>query len=381
MGGEGKILRGQSSESDPRAAVQEFHAAVAQDDIALVVFFCSSAYDLKALAEEMNLRFTGARVVGCTSAGEIGPVGYIERSLTGASFPSSEFSVEVAHMDDLEHFLMSEGQDVSRALVREMESRPSGLGTGDSFALLLIDGLSLREEQVARAFQNGLGAIRLFGGSAGDDMKFERTLVFYDGAFRENAAVLAMMTTALPFKIFRTQHFVTENERLVVTEADAAHRIVREINGLPAAAEYARIVGVSVEELRPALFAANPVVVVIDGTDYVRSIQKVNDDGSLTFYSAIDEGLVLRVARGGDLIANLNQAFAALREEVGPPQLVIACDCILRNLEITQKGLKDDVGEIMRRNDVIGLSTYGEQIDGVHVNQTLTGIAIGCPRA
>jgi hypothetical protein len=381
LGSEGEIRRGQSKAPDSRAAVREFHAAIAQDDIALVVFFCSAAYDLKALAEEMNLRFAGVRVVGCTSAGEIGPAGYIEHSLTGASFPASEFSVEIAYMADLEHFLMSEGQAASRALVSQGESRPSGVGPDNSFALLLIDGLSLREEQVARAFQNGLGGIRLFGGSAGDDMKFEHTLVFYDGAFHENATVLVLMTTALPFKIFRTQHFVTEMERLVVTEADAAHRIVREIDGLPAATEYARIVGVSVEELRPALFAANPVVVVIDGTDYVRSIQKVTDDGSLTFYSAIDEGLVLRVARGVDLTKNLSQAFDALREEVGPPQLVIVCDCILRKLEMTQEGTKDDVGDIMRRNNAIGLNTYGEQIDGVHVNQTLTGIAIGYPRA
>jgi len=37
----------------------------------------------------------------------------------------------------------------------------------------------------------------------------------------------------------------------VVTEADPAKRIVKEINGLPAAEEYARLVGVDVHELTP----------------------------------------------------------------------------------------------------------------------------------
>ena len=101
----------------------------------------------------------------------------------------------------------------------------------------------------------------------------------------------------------------------------------------------------------------------------------------MTFFSAIDEGLVFRVARGVDLLGNLNRAFADLRKDIGPPQLTIACDCILRNLEITQRGLKESVGNIMRENNAVGFSTYGEQIDGVHVNQTLTGIAIGYPRA
>ena len=377
MDGQGEIRRGQSCATDAREAAREFHAAVAQDNAALVVFFCSSTYDLPVLADELNRLFVGLPLIGCTTAGEIGPAGYREHSLTGMSFPSGHTTVLVTRIDDLEHFSMSEGQAVSRALLRELELRDPQAGPENSFALLLVDGLSLREEQVARALQNGLGKVRLFGGSAGDDLKFERTLVFSDGAFRANAAVLALCTTDLPFKVFRTQHFVRAEERLVVTDADPARRIVNEINGLPAATEYARLIGVQVGDLRPEVFAASPVVVLIDGTDYVRSIQKANEIGSLTFYSAIDTGIVLRVARGVDLIANLQTKFEEIRAEIGPPQLVIACDCILRNLEMTRNGLRENVEKILQRNQAIGFSTYGEQIDGVHVNQTLTGIAIG----
>jgi len=132
-----------------------------------------------------------------------------------------------------------------------------------------------------------------------------------------------------------------------------------------------------VHELNAKRFAASPVVVVIDGTDYVRSIQKANADGSLTFLCAIEEGLVLRVAHGVDVVNNLELAFDKIRAEIGPFQLVFACDCILRNLEISQDGLKDRVEEIFRRNNTIGFSSYGEQFHGVHVNQTLTGVAIG----
>ena len=381
MDAKDSIRRGQSTATDSRSAARELHGAIAQDNAELIIFFCSSEYDLDALADEMNRLFTGVPVVGCTSAGEIGPSGYRDRSLSGISFPASAFTAVIASMDDLANFNITEGQAAGHALLQELRKLAPDAGPDDSFAFLLIDGLSVREEQAARAFQNGIGKIRLFGGSAGDDVQFKSTWVFHDGAFHPNASALILVTTSLPFKIFRTQHFVCEEERLVVTEADAARRIVKEINGLPAAAEYARLVGVAVEDLRPSLFASSPVVVVIDGTDYVRSIQKMNEDGSLTFFSAIDEGLVFRVARGVDLLGNLNRAFADLRKDIGPPQLTIACDCILRNLEITQRGLKESVGNIMRENNAVGFSTYGEQIDGVHVNQTLTGIAIGYPRA
>ena len=371
----GRIRSGQSCAADAATAVAEFCAAVGQPDMGLVVFFCSSDYDLAVVAAEMNRRFAGVAVVGCTSAGEIGPAGYRDHSLTGFSLPGGACAAATGLLGRLQEFDMTNGHAFARDLAEQLDER--GVGLDHRFAFLLIDGLSVREEAVAQTCQAGLGLIPLFGGSAGDDLHFARTWVFHDGAFHGDAAVLMLVATSFPLKIFKTQHFVCDDERLVVTEADPATRTVKEINGLPAVDEYARLVGVEVEDLDPAAFAAAPVVVVIDGTDYVRSIQKVNPDGSLTFYSAIDEGLVLRIARGVGFVDNLEKAFAALRAEVGSPQLVIACDCILRNLEATNNRLKAQVGDIFRANHAVGFSTYGEQFQGIHVNQTLTGVAIG----
>jgi len=237
--------------------------------------------------------------------------------------------------------------------------------------------LSVREEPVTRVFQHALGSLPLVGGSAGDGLSFGSTHIYFEGRFSTDSALLILVTTHLPFRLFKTQHFVATHERLVVTEADTALRVVKEINGLPAAQEYARILGIEVDDLDPSRFASWPIVVMIDGTNYVRSIQKANRDGSLTFFCAIESGLVLRVAKGVDLLTNLEQTFAQLRTEIGPPQLVLVCDCILRKLEILQSNLKNRVGDVFRRNNTIGFNTYGEQFHGVHVNQTLVGIAIG----
>jgi hypothetical protein len=368
----------QTSATDARQAVQEFHAAVAQPAMALVVFFCSSVYDLDALAAEMKHRFGDVPVIGCTTAGEIGPNGYQEHGLAGASFASGACSVVTQSLQRLQQFDIAQGQAFSQALLQRLEHQAPLANADNSFAFLLIDGLSVREEIVARTLQNALGKLPLFGGSAGDGLKFSKTHVYHDGVFDTDSAVLALVSTPLPFRLFKTQHFVTTSERLVVTEADAAIRVVKEINGLPAAQEYARILGVAMGDLDPMSFATSPVVVLIDGADYVRAIQKVNPDGSLTFYCAIDEGLVLRVAKGVNLVENLEQTFAQIRAEIGPPQLVLGCDCILRNVEMTKDHLKERVADIFQANNTVGFSTYGEQFKGVHVNQTLTGIAIGC---
>lgn len=362
---------------DTRTAVREFYAGVRQPNMALVVFFCSIQYDLEIVADEMNQLFAGVPIAGCTTAGEIGPAGYRNHSLSGVSFSASACSVVVGHLDQLQRFEYAKGKHIAQSLLMQMESQASENMYHNSFAFLLIDGLSRREESVARALQSALGQIPLFGGSAGDDLQFAHTWVFHDGKFHCDSAILLLIHTNIPFKIFKTEHFVCEVERLVVTEADAGMRVIKEINGLPAADEYARAIGVPVHDLTPQCFAAAPVVVAINGTSYVRSIQKANQDGSLAFYCAIDEGLVLRAVRGVDLIGNLQQALDSLRVSLGPLQLVIACDCVHRNLELTQKGLKDEASDIFCSNHTVGFSTYGEQYRGMHVNQTLTGIAFG----
>jgi len=371
------IRRGHSLATDARQAVREFRAAVARPDTALVLFFCSSEYDLDALAEEMRLAFPETQVVGCTTAGEIGPGGYRDHSLAGASFSAAGFSAVSGCIDNLQGFEIAEGDAFAQDLLQKLESREAGAGAVNSFGLLLIDGLSAREEPVTRSLQSALGKVPMVGGSAGDGERFGSTHVYFEGRFHAHAAVLTLVSTRFPFKLFKTQHFVATGTRMVVTAADITTRIVREINGLPAAEEYARVIGIEARDLDPMRFAAWPVVVMIDGTNYVRSIQKANPDGSLTFFCAIEEGLVLRVAKGVDLLANLEEAFAAVRAEIGAPQLVLGCDCILRKLEIQQSPDKDRIEDILLSNHAVGFNTYGEQYQGVHVNQTLTGIAIG----
>jgi hypothetical protein len=372
-----RILTGHSFAKDPRVAVQEFHAAVSGPNLTLVIFFCSSHYDLETLASEMNALFPNVTVVGCTTAGEIGPAGYRDYSLSGASFPASSCLAIAGHYDELQQFEYDKGYDFVNSLLQQLEDQRPDVGPKNSFAFMLIDGLSKREEPVVNTFQKALGNIGLFGGSAGDDQIFKQTWVFCDGAFRTDSVALILINTIYPFKLFKAQHFISSQERLVVTKADLPQRTVIEINGLPAAEEYARLLGTSVEHLDATQFAANPVVVRINGIDYVRAINRANPDRSLTFYCAIDKGIVLRMAHGVNFIPNLEQTFASIRTEIGPLQFTLACDCLLRQLEMIDNSFKGAVEEIFKKNNVIGFSTYGEQFMGVHINQTITGLAIG----
>lgn len=371
------VRRAVSHATDPVAAVAELHAGLDQPDVSLAVAYFAPELDRAVLAAELRRRFGSMPLIGCTTAGEITPEGYLAGTLTGFSVASPRFYAMSRRIDGLGAFRFAETQLATEQMLGKLAQRGTRPTAANTFAFLLVDGLSNQEESLVSAVSRGLGEIRLFGGSAADGTRFGSTAVLHEGELHSDAAVLTLVQTDLPFTVFKTQHFEASEEKMVVTEASPGQRLVTEINGEPAGREYARMVGLEVEELTPLIFAEYPVVVRLGGQPYVRSIQKVNADESLTFFCAIDEGIVLTVARRTDIVEDLSRAFADVRARVGPPQLVLGCDCILRNLECEQRGVKDEVGRIFVDNNVVGFATYGEQFNALHVNQTFTGVAIG----
>jgi len=59
--------------------------------------------------------------------------------------------------------------------------------------------------------------------------------------------------------------------------------------------------------------------------------------------------------------------------------LIIACDCVLRRLEAELRGQDAELAAYMASNAVVGFNTYGEQFNGMHINQTFTGVAFAYP--
>ena len=373
-----EILRAQSHSPDAQTAVTELKAQFRNGSPAsLILFFCSCSYDLQQLAESFNTLFPDIQVVGCTAAGEIGPEGYLEHSLTAVLFPKDEFDVVSSSLSQLSDFSETKGTQFVQNLVPQLTALAHDSHNRYSFAMQLIDGLSKKEELISHCFQKALGRIPLFGGSAADNLKFAHTYVFHRGKFFENSCVLILFNTDRPFRLFKTQHFSGTSAPLVVTAADIANRTIIELNGLPAAHIYAQQIGCSVEQLNAQVFATSPVVIKMNGNEYVRSIQKMHADGSLQLYCAIDEGVVLRVANSVNLTTDLDQQFEKLQTALGDISLTLVCDCILRRTDIVNTQQLPAVSDVFLRNRTSGFSSFGEQFGGLHLNQTCTGIAFG----
>ncbi len=101
-------------------------------------------------------------------------------------------------------------------------------------------------------------------------------------------------------------------------------------------------------------FAAYPLAVKIGGEYFCRSISRLKPDGALTFFCAIDEGVVLTLAQPRDIVGDTDRV-AGIDETLGGIDLVIGFDCVLRRLDAESRQVRHQLAELYRRYDVVGL--------------------------
>jgi len=374
------VLAVETKASTPAGAAAELASVLPASGLAAVLVFVSPRYDPQRFAAEMTARFMGTPVFGCTTAGEIALNGWDENSVVALGFSAADFNVTAHPIQGLSSSRIEDHRSMG-ADIRHRLFRHDGNDDGERcFGLLLIDGMCQREEVVLAAIHASLGHMPLVGGSAADGLRFERSWVYFGGRAHTDAAVLLVFKTSLPFLIFSSNTCEPCTEKMVVTEADPDRRTVSELNAEPAAAEYSRMAGISGGELDLPAFASHPVLVRIGDAHYARSIRRVDADGTLHFASAIDKGLVLTVATLGDPIDPTSDLFAQIQEQIGEVSLYIGFESVQRRMGVECQ-CDRGMSELYRAHRVFGCNTYGELYGPMHINGTLTGVAIGAPRA
>ena len=358
-----------------RDVANEILANVKCDEIELLLFHTSTLFDLDTVAKEISARFPHVNIVGCTSAGEFNKNGYGTEKLLAVAFLKNEFSIATALVPNLGEVNFDEAHDIASGLRRALQGRERRYDTEQHFVISVLDGLTRHEEHFLETFATAFGNIPHLGGSAGDDLKLEATYVFYNGEFHRDAAVLLLVGTGKPFTVFSIDHINSPVSKLVVTHADPESRTVYEINGEPAAQYYASLLGMKAEDLTPDVFSMFPLAVMVGGKYFIRSIQKVDlATNAITFYCAVDIGIILTFVQLGDCIEALESNLDKLRAQLGEPEFVYACDCFLRRLEIQQGKNDHEIRRLQQRYNVAGFNAYGEHIHSVHLNQTFTGV-------
>lgn len=347
---------------------------VGQPGIGLTLLFLGDIVEPERFCAEFSARLKGATVLGVSSAAEIGPGGYMQRSVVGVSFHREDLHFAFAVLESLPSTGIRQVQRFASTLRDELRSRTPLMTPENSFALMLVEGIS---EHIAHAFHDGLDGLRLVGGTASTAPSAKQSSLFVDGRWVHDAAALVVASTAFPFEIFKAQHYGAGSPPLIVTGAIPEQRIVTELNGLPAAREYARAIGLDPAAISTGVFATHPLICRLGNTCFVRSIRRAAPEGALTFFCSVEEGTVLRPALLQSMTESLCDTFASIRESLGEPSVTLGFDCVLRHTEMLSSDSVRDIERILLRMKTVGFSTFGEQYCGMHVNQTMTGIVFG----
>jgi hypothetical protein len=361
------IMTAFSDKTDIQEAVEDIQTQLGDFETKLLIFFASSSVTPDKIADRMEAAFPRAETFGCSTSGEIVTGKMLTNSIVAMAFNRQAIkNSKVEVLDDLNN----ESHRAFNAFERHFDKPMSKMDPKQYVGIILIDGLCGKEEQIMDRIGDFTN-VNFIGGSAGDDLKFNATYVYANGKSYTNAAVLAILEPSAEFSFVKTQSFCPLQQTLLVTKANESNREILEFNNKPAAQAYAEALGTTVADA-PNHFMHNPVGVVYEGEPFVRSPQQIKDN-SIIFYCGVKEGIELTLLESTDIIASTKEALDSVKSELGGISGIINFNCILRTLELREKGLTDSYGALFSDVPTIGFSTYGEQFIG-HINQTATMI-------
>lgn len=366
------ILTACSSMNTVDEAIADIVKQMGLFEAEMVLFFASTKYFPDSVSRKMQDAFPMAQVFGCSTAGEITSGAMLNDSIVamawdGQALKDAKIEV-VGNLQDENSVRTAFSSFESYFKVPMAEMDP-----GEYVGIILVDGLSGVEEGLMETIGD-LTNVTFIGGSAGDDLKFASTHLFAHGKSYSNSAVLALLKPGIGFTFIKTQSFRDLGKSLEVTKAVEEKREVLEFNNKPAAVAYAELLGVPTEEA-PKHFMHNPIGLVIDDEPYVRSPQQISGE-SMRFYCGVKEGMELSILESTDIIGDTKKALDQAKEELGGISGIVNFNCILRTLELKQKNLAGEYGELFSPYCTVGFSTYGEQYIG-HINQTATMLVFG----
>ena len=349
-------------------ALADLEAQLAGVDPRLILFFASTCHNPDSLSERMQDNFPNALVVGCSTAGEIVSGQMLANAIVAMAFSGqslSDVKIEIVEEPASPHAVRA----AFDSFARYFREPAAAMDPAKYVGIVLADGLGGAEETLLETIGD-LTNVTFIGGSAGDDLRFSGTRLYAHGNCYTSGAALILLKPTVPFTCIKTQSFNDLGRPLTVTMANEAKREVLEFDGRPAAVAYAEALGTTVENAANR-FIANPLGLIIDGEPFVRSPQQIKADNRMSFYCGVREGMTLSLLQSTDIIADTRAAIDQARQELGGISAIINFNCILRTMELKQRGLSQEYGRLFADIPTIGFSTYGEQYIG-HLNQTAT---------
>lgn len=371
-----------STAPDTAAAIHEVAGELMPVSPTVIFVFHGTAHSGGEVSQAFTAAFPGVTVVGCTTMGEISPLGMVESSITALAI-GKPCRVAAERIVDLDSFRFEDGAQLMGRLAGTLGMETEALTSDRHVVLTLTDGLSSNEEQVFASLAEAVPSLGLVGGSAGDDFELIGTHCFVGSDAGGGGAVVILMEPGVAFKPFATHEYEAGGEELVVTGADPERRLLTELNGWPAVRELSRISGIPEEDYLSdgelASSAPTQFGFLAGDAIYIRGIMAIQPEG-LVLAAAVEEGMLLHACNSCGLVETTKTGVGSAIAGLGvPPAGLLLFNCGGRLNLARREGRLDALYGAMTPVPAAGFHTYGEHFGGVLVTYTLTGIAFGMP--
>ena len=312
----------------------------------------------KEWVDQVRKWYPSAKLVGGSSSGSISGIRVSDETIVVTGVWLEKSRIEMVHVE-------VEGMDKSQSLGEKLAGELPHEGL--RHVIVVSDGLNVNGSSLVKGLNESLPeGVAVTGGLAGDQDKFEETVVVVDGEV-ETKQVVAVGLYGNDLKVgygsmggwdpFGVVRMVTKSEGNVLYELD----------GQPALELYKTYLGEDAKNL-PGSALLFPLNLIQEGSDpLVRTVLAVDDEkGSMTFAGDLPKGSKVQLMRSNfeRLIDGADGAAGMTREGMGEfqAQLILLVSCVGRKLVLKQRveeeleAVKGRLGEVT----MTGYYSYGE---------------------
>jgi hypothetical protein len=373
------------------AAGEEIGASVRKqlggDSPDALIVFATPGQDHGELLGALNAACGPRVLVGCSSAGEFtsDEAGVGMTCAVALAAPEMRFAAALGR-----------GLRADRgAAAEEMVGGFAGLhepGFRHRAALVFTDALAgFADDLVDRLALLTGGVYRFFGGGAGDDARFERTVVFCGTEVVADAAVALEILSNKPIGVGVRHGWAPGGELMRVTAGEGMR--VGSLNAVPTAEVFeahASATGQQFDRAEPIPFFLHNVLGVESAEGYhLRVPLAVEEDGSVACAADVPQGgaaciMTTTAASAADAAAEATRAALA-QMEGHEPAVALVFDCVATRLRLGHEfgaelaAIQRELGDA----PMAGFNTYGQiaqaegQFSGFH---NCTAVVCTIPR-
>lgn len=309
---------------------------------------------------DIKAAYPKAHLFGCSTAGEICGTQVTDNSLviTAVSFESTQIKgVQVKISNSLDS--LQAGEILARSLEKDDLVH----------VIVLSDGINVNGSDLAKGLTNNLpDGVSITGGLAGDNERFQETLVFWDDIpERDTISVLGLYGKSLKVGYGSLGGWDPFGPERLITRSKG--NILYELDGKSALELYKMYLGEHAKGL-PATGLLFPLSIRAGEREsgLVRTILSINEEEqSMTFAGGVPEGVYARLMKA-NFDRLIDGAIGAAKKSymtIGSfsPELAILISCVGRKMILKQRteeeveGVRDILGD---KTVLTGFYSYGE---------------------